>query len=311
MKRFLSILLLLALLPAAGLGESLPGQVTLTPGESRTFVLPYFGYWESDDPDVAEGDGQTITAYNEGCAVLTLVGEEGEFAVEVAVEAAQDSVPPAIRRAIEIGLQEWRENLGRSLPRSDSNKPSKNNKYTTWWGYDCGWCGAFANYCLDMAGVPLEPSDTYKKVKPTADGEPHSLREAAVPKLDTGFENMQRITQTDPRPGYLVIYGRRDSKSNGKTVSAYAFVHVGLITQVEDLGNGKFLLSTVEGNLSNQIKRFCYVYDANSPANKKKPDLKANLNMSPAPEDRRTEADVQYEPHQSSWYVTEFCMTWY
>lgn len=311
MKRLFCLLILLTLLPVAGLSETLPEQITLSPGESRSFTLPFSGYWESDDPDVAQGSGDAITAYSEGWAVLTLVGAEEEFSVEVEVSQAQDDVPPAIRRAIEIGLQEWRENLGRSLPRSDSNKPNKNNKYTTWWGYDCGWCGAFANYCMDMAGVPLEPSDTYKKVKPTADGEPHGVREAAVPKLDTGFENMKRLTQTDPRPGYLVIYGRRDSKSNGKTVSAYAFVHVGLITDVEDLGGGKFLLSTVEGNLSNQIKRFCYVYDANSPANKKKPDVKANLNMSPAPADRQTEADVQYTPHQDSWYVTEFCMTWY
>ncbi len=311
MKRLCCIFLMLTLLPAAGCAESLPETLTLCPGESRTFTLPFPGYWESDDPDVAEGSGETLTAYNEGYAVLTLVGEEEERTVEVSVEPAQDDVPAAIRRAIDIALAEWQENLGRSLPRSDSNKPNKNNKYTTWWGYDCGWCGAFANYCMDAAGVPLEPSDTYKKVKPTADGSPHGVREAAVPKLDTGFENMHRLTQTEPRPGYLVIYGRRDSKSNGKTVSAYAFVHVGIITEVEDLGDGKFLLSTVEGNLSNQIKRFCYIYDSASPANKKKPDGKANLNMYPAPEDRRTEANVQYTPHQDSWYVTEFCMTWY
>ena len=223
-----------------------------------------------------------------------------------------DSVPALIRKAIDIGIQEWQENLGSALPRSNNNKPAKGNKYCVWWGYDCGWCGAFANYCMDTAGVPLEPSDTYKKLKPLGNGDPHGVREAAVPKLDTGFSNMDRVTQDDPRPGYLVIYGRRDSKSSsGNRVSAYAFVHVGIVTAVEDLGGGKFLISTVEGNLSNRIKRFTYVYDSNSPANKAKPDIKANLNMSPAPDSVPREPDIQYEPHQDTWYVTEFCRTWY
>ena len=298
---------LLCLLPAVSLSEALRPQLTLNVGESREFSLPFSGYWESDAPEVADAEGNVITAYEEGYAVLALIGEDGqEYAVEVEVTAESDPVPALIRNAIDIAIQEWRENLGKTF-----SKEPRYNKYTKWWGFECGWCGAFASYCLDTAGVPLEPTDTYKKVKPTATGEPHGLREAAVPKLDTGFGNMERLTQDDPRPGYLVIYGRRDSKSNGNTVSAYAFVHVGLITDVQDLGEGKFLLSTVEGNLSSRIKRFTYVYDANAPANKNKPDAKTNNNMSAAPQEYRTDPDIQYEPHQATWYVTEFCRTWY
>ncbi len=149
-----------------------------------------------------------------------------------------------------------------------------------------------------MAGVPLEPTDTYKKLKPTESGEPHGVREAAVPKLDTGFSNMGRITNI-PRPGYLVLYGRRESKS----LAAYAFVHVGLITDVVDRGDGTYLIYTVEGNLSSRIKRFCYLYDANAPANR---------NMADAPQDAQTDpATYQYTPQQNTWYVKEFCMTWY
>ena len=306
-KLFCALLALLLLTPAVSLAEALPEQLALAAGESRAFELPFSGYWESDAPEVAEGKDNVITAYEEGFAVLALIGADGEeWAVEVEVTAAGDPVPALIRGAIDIAVQEWKDNLGKTLSREP-----RYNKYTKWWGYECGWCGAFASYCLNAAGVPLEPTDTYKKVKPTGDGEPHSLREAAVPKLDTGFERMERLTQDDPRPGYLVIYGRRDSKSNGNAVSAYAFVHVGLITDVQDLGNGQFLLSTVEGNLSSRIKRFTYVYDANSPANKKKPEAKTNKNMSPAPEEYRVDPDIQYEPHQDSWYVTEFCRTWY
>ncbi|MBR5111555.1 MAG: CHAP domain-containing protein [Clostridia bacterium] len=332
MKKLLSIMLILALLPVAALADSpLPAQLTLAPGDSMRFKLPFKGYWDSEDPDVASGEGNIVSAYAEGYTVLSLVSPDGEeFQMEVEVTAGgteaaapaayeeetqpavDDSVPALIRNAIDIGIQEWRDNLGTALPRSDSNKPAKGNKYCVWWGYDCGWCGAFANYCMDTAGVPLEPSDTYKKLKPLGSGEPHGVREAAVPKLDTGFSNMDRVTQDDPRPGYLVIYGRLDSKSSsGNRVSAYAFVHVGIVTAVEDLGGGKFLISTVEGNLSNRIKRFTYVYDSNSPANKNKPDSKANLNMSAAPDNIPREPDIQYTPHQETWYITEFCRTWY
>lgn len=309
MKRLLCVVLMLALLPLAGLGEAeLPEQLTLAPGESAAFELPFPGYWDSDAPEVAEAEGNTVFAHEEGYAILSLTGEDGdEFILEVEVAPREDGVPEAIRRAIDIGMEEWREADGKTFPRSDTNKPHRDNKYTKWWGWDCGWCGAFANYCLDSAGVPLEPTDTYKKLKPVGSGEPHGVREAAVQKLDTGFEKMERLTQTEPRPGYLVIYGRRD----GNGASAYAFVHVGLVTDVKDLGDGLFLISTVEGNLSSRIKRFTYVYDSGHPANKAKPDAKANLNMSAAPQEARTEAGVNYEPHQKTWYVTEFCMTWY
>ena len=307
MKRFICLLALLALLPLAGLSEELPDRLILAPGESRDIELPFDGYWESDAPEVANGAGSTVTGYDEGFAVLSLISPDGyEWTVDVEVAEEADPVPAVIRSAIEIGIREWTDADGKAFPRSDTNKPAKDNKYTKWWGYDCGWCGAFANYCLDMAGAPLEPTDTYKKLQPLADGAPHGVREAAVPKLDTGFTNLNRITSI-PQPGYLVIYGRR----NGNNQSAYAFVHVGLVTAVEDLGDGLYLVSTVEGNLSNRIKRFTYLYDSNVQIDKKNPEAKGNKNMSDAPADRQTDPAIQYTPHQNTWYVTEFCQTWY
>ncbi len=161
MKRLICLLAVLCLLPLAGLAEELPEQLTLAPGESRTFALPFQGYWESDAPEVADAQGNTITAYEEGYAVLALIGEDGdEFSVEIEVAPVEDEVPALIRRAIEIGIQEWKDADGRTFPRSGNNKPHRDNKYTKWWGYDCGWCGAFASYCLDTAGVPLERSGT-------------------------------------------------------------------------------------------------------------------------------------------------------
>ena len=306
MKRFfcaaLALLIVVGLVPA-GLAEALPRELTLAPGESREFDLPFSGFWDSDAPEVATASGGVITGHEEGCAILALTGPEGDewtVSVEVSAEAAEDAdqVPELIQRAIDIGIQEWADAKGEPFPRSDTNKPHRGNKYCVWWGYDCGWCGAFANYCLDLAGVPLEPTDTYKKLKPTETGEPHGVREAAVPKLDTGFSNMERVTNI-PRPGYLVLYGRRESKS----LAAYAFVHVGLITDVIDRGDGTYQLFTVEGNLSSRIKRMSYLYDSTA---------KADRNMSAVPEeDRLDPATYQYTPHQDTWYVKEFCMTWY
>ena len=284
------------------LAEPLPDALTLAPGETREFELPFHGYWESDAPEVAEGKGASIAAFEEGEAVLVLVSPEGEewrVYVTVADGAEEaDEVPALIRRAIEIGIQEWEDADGEPFPRSDTNKPHRGNKYCVWWGYDCGWCGAFVNYCLDTAGVPLEPTDTYKKLTPTETGEPHGVREAGVPKLDTGFTNMERVTNI-PRPGYLVIYGRRESKS----LAAYAYVHVGLVTDVIERPDGTYQVFTVEGNLSSRVKRLSYIYD---------PNAASNRNMSAVPEDERNEPGVyQYTPQQDTWYVTEFCMTWY
>lgn len=302
MRRWVCAALLLLLLPvsAAWGEEALPEQVTLAAGESVPFLLPFDGYWDSDAPEVAEGQGNRIIAYQEGSAILALISQEGdEWQVEVEVTAPRpDAVPALIQRAIDIGIGEWQAADGKAFPRSDTNKPHRDNKYTVWWGYDCGWCGAFANYCLDTAGVPLEPSDTYRKLKPLDSGEPHGVREAAVPKLDTGFTNMERVTNV-PRPGYLVIYGRRESKKQ----SAYAFVHVGLVTDVIDRGGGLYTVYTVEGNLSSRIKRFCYLYDANDTT---------NHNMAQVPPEEQTDpATYQYTPQQDTWYVTEFCQTWY
>ena len=89
MKRFfcaaLALLIVVGLVPA-GLAEALPRELTLAPGESRSFELPFRGYWDSEDPDVANGSGNVITAYEEGCTVLSLTSKSGkEFQVEVEV----------------------------------------------------------------------------------------------------------------------------------------------------------------------------------------------------------------------------------
>ena len=299
MKRFLSVVLLAALLcPGVCLAqeEALPSQLTLVPGETLAFSLPFEGYWESDAPEIAEAEGNTITAYEEGSAVLALISSKGdEYLVEVTVAA--DPVPAVIRDAINIALKEWEELGEKKIPQDP-----KGNKFTKWWKYACGWCGAFVSYCLDQAGVPLEPTDTYRKVKPHEGGIPYSLREAAVPKLYTGFENMERITDI-PRPGYLIIYGAK---------GYYDFVHVAMVTDVIDRGNGVYQVFTVEGNVGGTVKRYSFLYDSQA--------AKKEKNLSLLPEEEWLEPEIYHydEPRRTksdgkyyNWFVMAFCQTWY
>ena len=104
MKRFICMLMLLALLPVPGLADSpLPEQLTLAPGDSMRFKLPFKGYWDSEDPDVASGEGNIVTAYGEGFTVLSLVSPDGEeFQMEVEVTAGESTLAQPVQEANKI-----------------------------------------------------------------------------------------------------------------------------------------------------------------------------------------------------------------
>ena len=295
MKRLISFLLICALLPLPALArEALPREVTLAAGETLEFDLPFEGYWDSDAPDVAEGAGNMITAYQEGWALLSLTSPEGdEWSVEVQVTAPEDAVPPLIRSVIDIALNEWQEAGGKSFPRSGNSKPSKDNKYTKWWGYDVGWCGVFIAYCMEKAGVPMAQEGQEKKLKPLGNGDPYSIRVGGVGRYHEAFTHMDRVTNI-PRPGYLVIYNWRDTGS---------YIHIGMVTDVIDRGDGIYQIFTVEGNVSSRIKRFSYLYDSNNTKQR---------NMSVLPAEEQTDpATYTYTLHQKTVYILEFCQTWY
>ncbi len=243
--------------------------------------------WLSDAPETAVGSGSVILAHNEGFAMLTAVlpdGSERYYDVVVTL----DAVPALIRSAIDFALGEWEANRGTVFGRQ--------NKYTAWWcgtGPKCwfGWCGGFANYCLDSAGVPMQD---YNKSVPHPDGTPYAVHAAGVGKILKGFMNMER-TSPLPRPGYLVIYQKRGYESG--------FVHVGMVTSVEDRGDGTYIVQTVEGNVSSQIKRYCYLYDSTDTTHHNYADL---------PEDLREDTEVfRYTVHQKEWYINCFCQTWF
>ena len=305
MKRFVSMLLLLTLLmplPALAAKKipTLPKELTLTAGQFELFDQAFTGVWESSDPavagaepDVHEKKNVRIIGFQAGEATLTLTGTKSSKSAQVHVtvlpdETAGSEVPALIENFRQIALREWTELGGKKI-----SKELRDNKYNKWWGYAVGWCGAFASYCLESAGVPLDSEDSINKLKPLENGDPHGVRAAGVPKLDTGYTNLGRVTKI-PRPGYLVIYG--------SVKDSYGYKHVGVVVDVEDRGDGVYRLTTVEGNMGSTVKSFCYLYDSRNMTHE---------NLSAVPAQEQTDPNVQYPPHQDTWYVTEFCMTWY
>ncbi len=288
----LSVLLALGCFPALSEEEADPSclchpLLEIRPGGQTDTGLEGVTLWQSDAPETAVGTGSLILGRNEGFAVLTALMEDGSEQV-FDVVVTEDAVPGVIRAAVELALNEWESHQGVVFDRQ--------NKYTAWWcgtGPKCwfGWCGGFAGYCLDTAGVPMED---YSDSVPHPDGTPYAVHAAGVGKILKGFMNMERTTNL-PRVGYLVIYQKRGYASG--------FVHVGMVTAVEDLGDGTCIVQTVEGNVSSQIKRYCYLYD---------PSDTTTHNYSDLPEPLRTDPDTfRYTVHQKEWYINCFCQTWF
>ena len=215
---------------------------------------------------------------------------ESEAETDITVQAYDRSaVPEAINTVIDFALDEWRTAANQTFSRAGSK-----NKYSFWQcgkGPKCniGWCGAFLGYVFDTCGIPM---DEPTKSVPHESGEPYSVHAAGVGKINKGFEKMNRLTMV-PKPGYLVVYGEQ---------KAYGYKHIGLVTDVDDLGGGVYLLKTVEGNMSNRIKRYCYLFDSNEPIK----------NTKPCPDKyRRTDGEINDYEHIKKWNITTFCQTWF
>lgn len=292
MKRLLSIYLIVTLallsLPALAAGEKYPDEIESSVGRSFVFAPSKRGSWTSSDDSVAQVNGQGVINFlSEGEATILFTSRTGkESSLKVTVGPSGE-MPPIIQEAIDLALQEWQEADDQPFPRS--------NKYTFWLRNaksSFGWCGAFINYNMEAAGIPAKWRGESELLP---DGRAHAVHEAAVPKLWESFKKMDRLGFI-PRPGYEVIYGKRGSTP---------YVHIGLITDVVDLGDGLYEIKTVEGNMDSRILRYHYIYDAMA----ENPDR----NCLPLPEDRRTEPDTfKYELHnKGAWYITAFGQTWY
>ncbi len=202
--------------------------------------------------------------------------------VEIPAEVLE--VPETIQALLDLAESEWEELNGKAL--------KKSNKYTKWRNDgEWGWCGGFITWCMLQLEVPQ------KVLNDTHEGEVEGIvhvKEASVGKLLTGYLRMNRTTRV-PQKGYLAVYGKR---------GAGGYVHIGLVTDVEDLGDGKYRLTTIEGNMSNTVRKYIRIYDMNADPH--------NQDLTMVPEEERTEEETRAFTYKipSKWYLNMFLMPW-
>lgn len=207
----------------------------------------------------------------------------------VQITEQRQQPPEQIQDFLDIAYGEWERLAGKTL--------KKVNKYTEWRGKGIGfgWCGGFVTWCMMEAGIPMDVLEKVKKIEEPVEGIYH-VKEASVGKLLRGYQEIGRSTRV-PQPGYLLIYAVR--KSANKTV------HVGLVYDVEELGNGKYRITTIEGNMSNRVKMYVHDYDMYAE------DWTRNL--STIPKEERTQEETSYFNYKmqaDTWYVNCFLMPW-
>ncbi len=252
------------------------------------------GAFESADPSIVtvSADG-LMTGLKPGSAAVTHHAPDGDRRFEVSVS---DDVPPeTIKNYIYVLKREFYEVKRARLP--------KYNKYAKWYygkKKEVGWCSVFTIYCANAAGNnPLKKGEVDAANPPPV----QFLREGQVGNQFDGFLSMNRFVGV-PRPGYLVIYA---DMSN-----AYRTVHIGSVTDARDMGGGVYAVTTVEGNMSNSVKSYCYLYDSNKDNHLvgTEKGLKLQNNMAELPKDEQTDPLVQYGLHTDHWSVFGFCQTW-
>ena len=208
--------------------------------------------------------------------------------------------PELIRNVLRIAYEEWEALDGATLPDS--------NKYTKWRNnYKWGWCAGFVTWCMLEAGVPMDDYDFFKNAaKASEDGfvqveGVHYSKESSVGKLLPAFQMMNRTTMM-PQPGYLLVYG----------ASYSGYIHVGMVYDVQALGDGKYRITTIEGNMNHTVKMFIHDYDLNAA------DKEKNLSVVPEAERLLPEAkNLDYKIPQGNvggkkhnFYVNYFLMPW-
>lgn len=216
------------------------------------------------------------------CALLFLLSVPTAFAAKATptpppvqiTEEAPVEVPEQIQNVLDIAYREWEELNGQTLKRV--------NKYTEWRGKGVGfgWCGGYVTWCMMEAGVEMDELEAAKKAaKDSEDGifmpveGVHHIKEASVGKLLRGYQLMNRTSKV-PQPGFLLVYGCSFNKT----------IHVALVYDVKSLGDGKYRITTLEGNMSNRVKMYIHDYDMNAEVNTNK---KTSTNLFEVPEAER------------------------
>ena len=262
------------------------GENGLQPTRSGVFT-------SSDESVVTVSADGLMTAVSEGEAEVVCLVDEEEYTYNVVV--GEDQMPRLIHNYVYVLNREFYSVKRAKLP--------KYNQYAKWYygrKKEVGWCAVFTIYCANAAGTdPLTLEEANYENPPTV----QFFQQGQVGHQFDGFMDMGRFVSV-PKPGYLVIYADMDN--------AYRTVHVGSVTDVKDLGDGKYAVTTVEGNMSNSVKSYCFLYDSNKPNNMvgTEKGLKLQWNMEELPEEMQTDPLVQYELHTDHWSVFGFGQTW-
>ncbi len=199
--------------------------------------------------------------------------------------------PEQIARLLDIVYEEWVQTAGKSLP-------DKGNKYQTWWNnYKWEWCAGFVTWCMLEAGIPQASKDEVFAMPEEAPEAIYHVKASSPGKMLAGYEHFHRTTRM-PQKGFIIVYG---VKSNG-------YNHVGFVYDVQQLADGKYRLTTIEGNMSDTVKMYVYDYDMN--AEKKKC-------ITAVPEEEQTEDEsprnFTYKIRKNGndkWYINYFLMPW-
>ena len=268
----------------------------ITPWDERESAVypPVAGTFESSDEGVVTvSETGLMTGVASGEATVTYRSAGGEETYAVTVGA--DIPPETVKNYVYVLNREFYEVKRARLP--------KYNKYAKWYygkKKEVGWCSVFTIYCANASGNnPVKKGEVDTVNPPMV----QYLREGQVGNQFDGFMDMGRFVGV-PKPGYLVIYA---DMSN-----AYRTVHIGSVTDVRDMGGGVYAVTTVEGNMSNSVKSYCYLYDSNKDNHLvgTEKGLKLQNNMAELPEAEQTNPLVQYELHTDHWSVFGFCQTW-
>lgn len=271
-----------------------PGVIPYDQQETAEIASPVGSFSSADESIVTVSELGVMTVVVPGQVDVTYHGPEGDRVLSVTV--ADDNLPEAIKNYIYILRREFYEVQRAKLP--------KYNQYAKWYygrKNEVGWCSVFTIYCANAAGTnPIKKTEVDVANPPMV----QFLREGQVGNQYDGFWEMGRFVGV-PKPGYLVIYAEMNNE--------YRTTHIGSVIDVKELGEGKYAVTTVEGNMSNSVKSYSYVYDSNADNHLVTgEDKKVRLqnNMSTLPESEQTDPLVQYTLHTNHWSVFGFCQTW-
>ena len=202
--------------------------------------------------------------------------------------------PEDISHMLDIAYADWEELDGKKLPKS--------NKYTKWWNnYEWGWCAGYTTWCMLEAGIPTELEDEILKQPEGSVEGSFCVRGSSPAKYEHAFMHMNRTTMV-PRKGFVVQYGKKGKNEKW---------HVGLVWDVQPLGEGRYRLTTLEGNVNSTVMMFVRDYDMNHM------DSKGRRfgNISLVPEEEQQESDrkafsYKYTYNDKDIYIARFLMTW-